>query len=344
MKTLAFLGVAHIHSPSFIKTVLERPDQFAIKAVWDDQPARAAIAASRIGCPTVSDYRDILRDDEIDAVIICSETVLHRELVEGATAARKHLFVEKPLAISAEDAYAMQRAIDAAGVLFHIGHFMRGYPVHLVIKQWIDDGTLGAITRVRHCNVHHGAIGGWFDPGNGWYDDGWYWMTDMQRAGMGGFGDLGAHSLDILMWLMGDVLSVTAQMDRLLGKYDCDEYGEGMLRFANGAIGTLAAGWVDVLRPQTILVSGTEGVAYVQNGKLFVKSDNLSGADGGEWTDLPAPLPHAFNIFLDALNGENMPLISAKEAADRSAVMDAFYQAAATNTWVQPLNGRSETI
>ena len=336
MKTVAFLGIAHIHTPYFIKTVLERPQHFSIKAVWDNQPARANVAAGHASCSAVGDYRDILRDDEIDAVIVCSETCLHRELVEGAAAARKHLFVEKPLAIKATDAYAMQRAIDEAGVIFHIGHFMRGYPFNRVLKRWIDAGALGTITRIRHCNVHHGAIGGWFDAGNGWYEDGWHWMTDMQRAGMGGFGDLGAHSLDILMWLMGDVTSVTAQMDRLLGKYDCDEYGEGMLRFANGAIGTLAAGWVDLLRAQTCLVSGTEGVAYVDSGKLFVKSDNLSGADGSEWTDLPEPGPHAFNIFLDALKGEDVPLISAVEAADRSAVMSAFYQAAATKSWVEP--------
>ncbi len=337
MKTVAFLGVAHIHTPFFVKSLLERRDQFVIKAVWDDQPARAAVAAGHCGCGALSDYQDILRDEAIEAVIVCAETWLHRELVEAAAAAGKHLFVEKPLAISAEDAYAMQRAIDEAGVLFHIGHFMRGYPVAQQIKSWVEAGVLGTVTRVRHCNVHSGAIGAWFDPGQGWYAEGWHWMTDMRRAGMGGFGDLGAHSLDLLMWLMGDVMAVTAQLDRLLGKYPCDEYGEGMLRFANGAIGTLAAGWVDVLRPQQpVFLSGTEGTAYVDNGKLFLKSDNLPGADGGEWKDLPDALPHAFIIFLDALNGEVMPLISAKEAADRSAVMQAFYHAAATNSWVQP--------
>ena len=336
MKTLAFLGVAHIHTPGFVKTLLERREQFRVKCVWDNQPERAAVAAGHIGCASVSDFQDILRDDEIEALIVCSETWLHRELVEAAAAAGKHLFVEKPLAISADDAYAMQRAIDRAGVLFQIGHFMRGFPLAQQLKAWIDSGALGTITRVRHVNVHQGALAAIFDPGKGWYEDGWLWMTDMRRAGMGGFGDLGSHSLDLLMWLMGDVKSVTAQLDRRLGKYPCDEYGEGMLRFANGAIGSLAAGWVDVLRPQPVLVSGTAGVAYVDNGKLFVKSDNLSGTDGGEWTDLPAALPHAFVMFLDALNGESMPLISAKEAADRSAVMQAFYQAAATDSWVQP--------
>ena len=134
----------------------------------------------------------------------------------------------------------MQKAIDEAGVIFQIGHFMRGYPFYRFIKQLLDDGCLGAITRIRHCNVHPGAFGGLFDAGKGWYKDGWLWMTELEKSGVGAFGDLGAHSLDIMMWLMGDVLSVTAQMDRLLGKYPCDEYGEGMLRFANGAIGTLA--------------------------------------------------------------------------------------------------------
>ncbi|MCY4070809.1 MAG: Gfo/Idh/MocA family oxidoreductase [Chloroflexi bacterium] len=336
MKSLGFLGVAHIHTPSFVNKINERSDEFRVKAVWDNQPERARIAAARLNNCSVSDVAAIVGDDEIDAVIICSETALHRELVKAAAAAGKDMFVEKPLGVTARDAYAMRKAIDEAGVVFQIGHFMRGYPAYRFIKQLVDDGTLGAITRIRHSNVHPGAIAGLFDAGMGWYDDGWLWMTDLEKSGVGGFGDVGAHSLDILMWLMGDVVSVTAQMGSLLGKYPCDEYGEGMLRFANGAIGTLAAGWVDLLRPQEILVSGTGGVAYIDDDILYVKSDNLPGADGGEWTDLPSALPHAFELFLDALVGKDVPLISAKEAADRTAVMEAFYQAAESNTWVQP--------
>ncbi|MCY3863840.1 MAG: Gfo/Idh/MocA family oxidoreductase [Chloroflexi bacterium] len=335
MKTLAFLGVAHIHTPGFINRVTDRGEEFKAKAVWDSQTARAKIAADELSCAAVDDYRDILNDAAVDAVIICSETSLHRELVEAAAAAGKDVFVEKPLGMGASDAYAMQRAIEAADVTFQTGHFMRSMPVYRQLKAWIEAGTLGAITRIRHSNVHQGAIAAIFDSGRGPYLD-WLWMTDPALSGCGGFGDLGAHSLDILMWLMGDVESVTAQVDRLLGKYDCDEYGEGMLRFANGAIGTIAAGWVDVLRPQSILVSGTDGVAYVDDDALYVQSANLPGTDGGAWNDLPAALPHAFDLFLDAISGGDAPLISVKEAADRSAVMEAFYQAAATDSWVQP--------
>lgn len=335
MKTIGFLGVAHIHTPGFINRVKERADQFKVKAVWDSQPNRANIAAEQLACAAVADYGEILNNAEIDAIVICSETSLHLELVEATAAAGKDVFVEKPLGMGAEDAYAMRRAIDESGVVFQTGHFMRSMPVYRQLKAWIDAGTLGTITRIRHSNVHQGAIAAIFDTGRGPYLD-WLWMTDPALSGCGGFGDLGAHSLDILMWLMGDVNSVTAQVDRLLGKYDCDEYGEGMLRFKNGAIGTIAAGWVDVLRPQSILASGTEGVAYVDDGKLYVQSANLPGTGGGEWTDLPEALPHAFDLFLDAINGADVPLISAKEAADRSAVMEALYQAAATNSWVEP--------
>ncbi|MCY3979353.1 MAG: Gfo/Idh/MocA family oxidoreductase [Chloroflexi bacterium] len=335
MKTIGFLGAAHIHTPGFINRVNERAGELRVKAVWDTLPERANIAAEQLSCAAVADYRDIVNEAEIDAIIVCSETSIHLELVEATAAAGKDVFVEKPLGMGASDAYAMQRAVDAAGVIFQTGHFMRGMPVYRQLKAWIEAGTLGTITRIRHSNVHQGAIVAIFDSGRGPYLD-WLWMTDPALSGCGGFGDLGAQSLDCLMGLMGDVDSVTAQVDRLLGKYDCDEYGEGMLRFANGAIGTLAAGWVDVLRPQSILVSGAEGVAYVDDGKLFVQSANLPGTDGGEWTDLPEALPHAFDLFLDAIKGEDVALISAKEAADRSAVMEAFYQAAETNSWVKP--------
>jgi predicted dehydrogenase len=140
------------------------------------------------------------------------------------------------------------------------------------------------------------------------------------------------------MWLMGDVDRVTAQTSVVLGNYgDCDETGEALLRFSNGVIGTLAAGWVDVENPVSVVVSGTEGHATVINRDLFFTSNRVEGADGkSPWTDLPEELPHAFDLFLDALTGKDVELVKPQEAAARSAVMQACYQAAATQTWVKP--------
>ena len=336
MRTVGFIGVGHIHTPGFVKRLNERSD-VQVKAVWDERPERAKITADNLNTKTVSELSDILGDSEIDAVVICSETNAHENLVKLAAEAGKHMFVEKPLGMKAADAYAMSNAIEKAGVTFQTGFFMRSQPAHQFIKQQIEAGTLGKITRVRHSNVHNGSIGRWFDAGKGWFEDGWLWMTDPEIAGVGAFGDLGAHSLDILMWLMGDVEQVTAQVDVALNNYKCDEFGESLIRFGNGVIGTLAAGWVDILRPMPILVAGTEGAVYVDQGNVYFKSDHVEGADGeSPWTDLPEALPHAFELFFDALNGEDVPLITAKEAADRTAVMAAMYEAAENNTWVKP--------
>lgn len=326
---LALVGCAHIHTPGFVKRIQARAD-VAVKTVWDHQPARAEKWAAELGAAVTSDLASIWNDPDVAAAIICAETNRHEALVLPAAAAGKHLFVEKPLGLGAADAERMAAAIEQAGVLFQTGYFMRGNPNHLFLRQQLTAGAFGRVTRIRHSNCHAGSLKRWFDTD-------WRWMADLDQAGVGAFGDLGTHSLDILMWLMGDVARVTAELDVALGNYGpTDEFGEGLMRFSNGVVGTLAAGWVDVADPITVLVSGTEGHAYVRNGQMFFKSEHVAGATGEEpWADLPAAWPHAFELFLDAVVGKkDVPLVSPREAAARSAVMEAFYQAAAAGSWV----------
>jgi predicted dehydrogenase len=300
--------------------------------VWDHDQARAAQWVDELGAKQIGDPAAALDDSKISGVIICSETNLHEELVLPTVAARKHLFVEKPLGIGADDAHRMAQAIESAGVLFQTGYFQRGQPSHQFIKQQIDKGSFGKITRLRHSNCHSGSLNDWFTPQ-------WLWMTDMAQAGVGAFGDLGTHSLDIMLWLLGDVERVTASIQIATGRYgDCDEFGEGMMEFANGAVGSIAAGWVDVAHPVNLIISGTEGHAYVASGQVYFRSEKVDGAAGEKpWADLPEAWPHAFELFLDALGGKpDVPLVSASEAALRSAVMEALYAGAQRKTWVAP--------
>jgi predicted dehydrogenase len=332
MKTqLALAGCAHIHTPGFVKRIQARAD-VAVKYVWDHQPARAARWAAELDAQAAPDLAAIWEAGDIPAVIVCSETNRHEELVLPAAAAKKHLFVEKPLGFGTADAWRMAAAIERAGVLFQTGYFMRGNPAHLFLREQIAAGAFGKITRVRHSNCHAGSLKRWFDTE-------WRWMADLDQAGVGAFGDLGTHSLDILMWLMGGVQRATAALDVAVGNYGpTDEFGEGLLVFENGAVGTLAAGWVDVADPVTAQISGTEGHAYVREGQVYFKSERVDGATGEEpWQELPAAWPHAFELFLDAVLGKpHMPLVTAAEAAARSSVMEALYQGAKTQSWATP--------
>jgi predicted dehydrogenase len=294
--------------------------------------------AELLGAAVVDDLAAIWGDPDISAAIICAETDRHEALVLAGAAAGKHLFVEKPLGYGRDDAAKMAAAIDEAGVLFQTGYFMRGEPIHQFLREQIRLGHFGQITRLRHSNCHGGSLGDWFTPR-------WLWMTDPKVAGVGAYGDLGTHSLDIVLWLLGhEVERVTAVTGTALARYgaECDEFGEGMLYYKDGTVVTIAAGWVDIANPVRLLISGTEGHAHVIDDKLYFKSKHVEGADGQTpWQNLPAAWPHAFELFLDAVidapppaGQKTIPLVTAQEAAFRSTVMSALYEAAAHKSWI----------
>ncbi len=331
MKQVALVGCAHIHTPGFVKRLQAR-DDVRVAAVWDHDAARAGNWATELGAAVVSSEDAIWDNDKIDAVIICSETNRHEGLVLAAADARKHMFVEKPLGLGAADAYHMARAIDGTGVIFQTGYFQRGLPAHQFIREQIKRGAFGQVTRVRMSNCHAGSLEDWFAPQ-------WLWMTDPEQAGVGAFGDLGTHALDIMMWMLGPAQRVTGDLQSATGHYgEVDEYGEALLEFDGGVIGSLAAGWVDVANAISLVISGTQGYAYVRRGEVFFTNKAVEGADGETpWRDLPAAWPHAFELFLDAVTGAaDVPLVSPQEAADRSAAMEAIYRSAKAGQWLEP--------
>jgi predicted dehydrogenase len=224
---------------------------------------------------------------------------------------------------------------------------MRGAAAHLFIKQEIEKGTFGQITRIRGSNCHQGALGDWFrakpqDPA-----EDWRWMADPALSGVGAFGDLGTHSLDIMLWLMGEVEMATATVATGIRRYEnkdasggatfCDETGEGLMRFKNGAIGTLAAAWDDVANPVSLLVSGTEAHAAIISGKLYFKCDKLGIKDDQPYAQLPEAIPAGFDAWVNAVAGmPGQKLVIAGEAAYRSAVMEAMYEGHRKGKWVAP--------
>ena len=336
MTTLAFIGCAHIHTPGFIHNINRRTDSVKVKYVWDHDLVRAEQRSKELaGSVVEASLETILADPEVTAVIVCTETNRHKDVVPQIAAAGKHVFVEKPLGFAGADAKVMAEAIETAGVLFSTGYFSRGDAKLRFVKEQIEKGHFGKITRARMSNCHSAAIGGWFDGE-------WRWMADPAQSGCGGFGDLGTHILDIVLWLFGPVAQVTGQLDNGLARYEgCDETGEGMLRFENGVIATLAAAWDDVADPVRLIVSGTEGHAVIVHDKLYFQSKHVPIMDGSQPVrnaELPGPVPAGLDAFLERVTGQNdtAPLVGASEAAYRNAVMEAIYTGAKESRWVTP--------
>lgn len=336
--TLALVGCAHIHTPGFVNLLKGRPD-VTVKYVWDHQRVRAEKRAEDLQAAVVEDAKTIWNDPEVKGVVICSETNRHPELVRDAARAGKHLFVEKPLGITAAESIAMARAIESAGLLFTTGYFMRTDPKHLFLKEQVAAGAFGTLVSASAWNCHSGSLGGWFDEKPNDPPNSWRWMADVEQAGVGGFGDLGTHSLDILMWILGDVEAVAADIRVVTERYGpkTDETGQAMIKFKSGLMGSLTAGWLALANPVTLMISGTEGFASIIDNKLFFKSNKVSGAKGDQpWTELPSAPRAPLHQFVDAISGKpGQPLVTPSEAAARVVVMEAMYKAAKSREWAR---------
>ena len=253
--TVALVGVAHIHTPGYLDELKKHPD-VQVKYVWDHDPKRAERSAEKVGAQAVPDVKTIWSDPEITAVIILSETNRHYELVLAAAAAGKHLFVEKPLGITADESRTMAAAIEKGNLIFTTGYFMRTDPKHLFLKSEIEKGNFGNITRVRGLQLPQRFAGRAGSTRNG---AGWptrkspAWAPSATWARTSWTSSCGCWATSIRS---------PAEIHPVTGRYgDCDETGEALIQFNSGVIGTLAAGWVDIEDPVKLLISGTEGQA-----------------------------------------------------------------------------------
>jgi predicted dehydrogenase len=326
---LALLGAAHMHTPMFLD-MLKTRENVAVASVWDHDSARAEKHAARCGAKPVKTPAEILGDRSIAGVVVLAETSLHAELAIPAAQAGKHVFLEKPIGVGAKDAAAIAQALEKARVVFTSGYHLRTNPKHLFVKENIAQGNLGRIVRA-HCSFANDCLL------QGEFDRECKWTVDRKWGGLGAFADIGTHALDLLMWLLGDVEAVSAELSPVSARYPgCDELGQGLIRFKSGVTGTISASWVEPANPVGLLVSGTEGHACMFNERLYLRTAKVRGADGARpWGKLPPGPDHPLLQFVDAVAGQQgLPLVAPREAATRVAVMEALYQSARERRWV----------
>ncbi|MBA3276019.1 MAG: Gfo/Idh/MocA family oxidoreductase [Chloroflexia bacterium] len=118
-------------------------DDLEIAAVYARSGNRAEDLAAELGSTFTDDLDRVLRDDSIEAVDICLPTPAHRRTAEAALAAGKHVLLEKPLAMTVEDADALVAAADATDRVFMVAHVLRFWPEYVELKRVIDSGELG---------------------------------------------------------------------------------------------------------------------------------------------------------------------------------------------------------
>lgn len=203
--------IAHAaHIPAYLKN-----QHAQIKYFCDNIPQRAQEAVDKYGCgAAVTDYRDILKDPEVEAVSVCVPNDAHAPISIAALEAGKHVLCEKPAARTYEEALTMQQAQHRTGKVLNIGVVNRFNESVRRIKQMIDQGALGEVYHVYVSFRAHRSI-----PGLGGA------FTTKAIAGGGALIDWGVHYLDIVMYCLGDPkpLTVSGEVFSKLGR-DIDNY------------------------------------------------------------------------------------------------------------------------
>lgn len=312
---VAMISSWHVHAPDYAKRIAA-DDRFRITAVYDERPDKGKKWAEELGCSFYQDYDELLKNDDIQAVCVNSPTNLHPEIMIKAAKAKKHIFTEKVLALTASEAESIRNAVNESGIIFAISYFQRCHANLLKAKELISDGAIGKLTYMRVRNVHSGSI-------RNWLPDHFY---NAEQCGGGAMIDLGAHPMYLLQWFMGDPVKVSSVFTNVTPR-PVEDNAVSVLEFADGAIGVSETGFVSVANPYTVEFSGTEGFILCEgNNKITLRTEK--GFSVMEGNALPAAPKQPLEQWLDAVaNGTEICRdFGIDEAVRLSRLMEAAYR------------------
>jgi predicted dehydrogenase len=288
--TQAYARVPH-HFPGLSL----RPE---LVAVADEVPGRAEEAAAQYGFAAAHrDWREVAADPRVQAVSIAAPNFLHREIGLAMAEAGKHIWIEKPVGLSAEDARAVSDAVTKAGVQGTVGFNYRNAPAVAAARELIASGEIGTVTHVRirlfsdYAAHPEGAL---------------TWRYERERGGSGVLGDLASHGVDLARFLLGEIEALTADTAIFLprrarptgataghtratggelGPVENEDYVSCLLRFASGARGVLEACRVSVGEQNNygFEVHGTKGAVFWD----FRRMGELGVSKGTAYQDQP---------------------------------------------------------
>lgn len=241
----AFMGRAHSNAwrqvaPFFSPRLTPR-----LKVICGRNAAKVEAAARQYGWDeSATDWREVVRRPDIDIVDVSTPGDSHAEIAIAAAKAGKAVLCEKPLANTVPEARRMLAAVEKAGVAHMICHNYRRVPAVMLAKQLIDEGRIGEIRHFRGTYLQD------------WIADPAFpmvWRLDKSKAGSGALGDIGAHSIDLARFLVGEIAEVSGHLETFIktrpvagrrprrGRVTVDDAALALLRFDRGAIGTMEA-------------------------------------------------------------------------------------------------------
>ena len=317
---IGMMSFAHMHAYSYAHSIVSRPDTELV-GIADHDLNRAGAMAKTFETRTFESYESLLAHPGLEAVIIASENVKHRELAEMAARAGKHILCEKPLATSIEDAEAMITVCKTAGVQLMTAFPCRYSPVVQRMKSVVDSGEAGKILAFRGTNRGRNP-GGWF--------------IDKTLSGGGAMMDHTVHVTDLMRWILQDeVKEVYAEISNGISREAFDDVAFLSMSFVKGAFGTLDASWS---RPKSYPTWGDVSIDLItEKGTLTMDmfSQNLvlysDISNSVSWQNWGGNIDDGLvGAFASAILGEKQVPITGEDGLRAAEVALAAYKSVET--------------
>ena len=301
-----------------------------VSAIYGSNSAKVMRLCGECGAKPYTDFSAFLEHKPMDLVAIGSPSGLHA--AQGIAAAQRglHVVTEKPLDVSTQQGQKLIAAANKAGVKLGV-FFQDRFKADIIkMKRWLDAGLLGkpilADARVK-----------WFRPPS-YYSDS-RWRGSLALDGGGALINQAIHTVDLLLWLFGDVASVRAQKKTAMHKIEAEDTLVALLEFANGAMGVLQAttsaypGY-----PRRLELTGTEGTVIIDHDRLLAAdlrnppSDVKSvGGDQNPSSNSPAVSDvrghrAVLEDFIEAIQTGRDPRCSGQEGIRSLALVEAIYE------------------
>ncbi|GDY50794.1 oxidoreductase [Streptomyces violaceusniger] len=374
---VGFGWMGRVHTQAYVRLPHHFP-QLAVRpelvAVADEVPGRAEEAAGRYGFATAArDWQEVAADPRVQAVSIAAPNFLHREIGVAMARAGKHIWIEKPVGLTADDARAVAGAVAEAGVRGAVGFNYRNAPAVQTARAMIAAGEIGAVTHARVRLFSDYAA----HP-----ESALTWRYERARGGSGVLGDLASHGVDLARFLLGEIDALTADTavfvpERArptgataghtratggeLGPVENEDYVSCLLRFASGARGVLEACRVSVGEQNTygFEIHGTKGAVFWD----FRRMGELGVSRGTAYQDQPVSTVYVgpghgeYAAFqpgsANGMGYDDLKVIEAyhflrsiaegtahgatlDDAVYSATVLDAMTRSADLGTWVSP--------
>jgi len=315
-------------------------DDMSLTAVSDLQPAKMEAAIQLYGekegmnksISRHQDYHTMLRDPNVDAVIICTLSSLHAEIAKKALIQGKHIIIEKPIALSLKEATELIQLSKQRKKTVLVCHQLRYRPLLQKVKDIVDRGYLGklylGVTSIR------------LNRSPAYYSSATWKGTWAQDGGM--LVNQGVHLIDLLVWLLGDMTSIYGEIVTKDTRKETEDIGLGTISFNNGAKGIIEAN--TMIKPKNIgyylSLFGDKGSICI-GGPQFNELDHCYIEDHPELVEVLHERSEELNEhelmykdFIASISMKQPVLVNAEEA---KRTMEAIFSIYESSKWQRPI-------